>query len=75
MYLLDRNNGVKLSLQDIKRAWSIVSSIDPENHANVFPRELYIILLDSVNGRNDFSVVGFTDEELYTFIRSLRKKF
>ena len=75
MYLLDKNNGVKLSLQDIKRAWSIFSAIDHENHANVFPRELYIILLDSVNGRNDFAVVGFTDKELYTFIRSLREKF
>lgn len=75
MYLLNRETGKKESLQDIKRAWDVFRAQDSENHADVFPRELYIILLDSVNGRNDFSVVGFTDEELSTFIRSLREKF
>lgn len=75
MYLLNRETGKTESLQDIKHAWNIFRAQDSANHADVFPRELYTIIMDSVNGRNDYSVIGFTCAELSAFIRSLREKF
>lgn len=74
MTFLDKYTDKAYSLQDMKSAYSVFSVADPDNHAATFQLELVNIIVDTINGRNDITIVGLTDNELFNFTGKLITK-
>lgn len=60
-----------VTLNDVFDEWFKYRKLDPDNHADLFMAELFNILMDTINGRNDMEIVGLTNEETDTLIRKL----
>ena len=74
MKLIDNWTDREISLSELRRDWLTLSEDEPENHADDFMTEMFCILMDTVNGRNDCDVVGLTPSELNNYILKLRDK-
>lgn len=72
MRLIDLNDGSMLTTADLKREWSELRPIDPENHAETFRTELLEILMATISGRNDLDIIGQTPSETGRLIARLR---
>jgi hypothetical protein len=71
MTFLDKYTERTYSLQDMKSAYDVFRLADPHNHAKTFTRELASIITDTLNGRNDLSIIGLTDMEASLFAGAL----
>ena len=60
------------SLFDLWKDWKVFLSEDPLNHANDFKTELFEIILATINGRNDFEIIGYTHKEIDHMIFRIR---
>ena len=74
MKLYDSNAGELLTIADLKRDFIALSTDEPWNHAIDFKTELFILLMDTINGRNDCDIVGPTPKETERIILKLRKE-
>mgnify|MGYP006935954374 CR=1 FL=1 len=74
MKLVEIDTGRAISLPEIRRDWQTFRTDNPSNHADNFTTELYEILMATVNGRNDFDIVGLTPTETSNYILALRDK-
>lgn len=74
MKLIDIDTGREHTLPELRREWQEFRAEDPVNHCDDFTTELFVILMDTVNGRNDCDIVGLTPCELSNYIIKLRKK-
>lgn len=73
MRLKEIDTGRELTLPELHREWQEFKTEDPDNHADNFMTELFEILMATVNGRNDFDVVGLTPSETSNYIITIRK--
>lgn len=73
MKLIEIDTGREHTLPELRREWQEFRAEDPENHADNFMTELYVILMDTVNGRNDCDIVGLTPTETSDYIITIRK--
>ena len=72
MQFIDLNDDRVYTLQDLHRDWAQFRQEDPENHADSFRIEFYEILMATINGRNDFDILGLTPREVSNIILRLR---
>ena len=72
MRLIEIDTGRAISLPDLHRDWQTFRAEDPYNHADDFTTELFVILMDTVNGRNNCHIAGLTPTETCNYILALR---
>ena len=72
MKLYDENTEKQYSLFELYNDWLVFRSEDAWNHSACFAAELYEILMATVNGRNDCSVIGLTPAEVSRYIIRIR---
>ena len=72
MRFIDLNDSHTYTLADLKKEWEELRAADPVNHAQDFKTELFEILMDTVNGRNDMDIIGPTPREISNIIIRLR---
>ena len=72
MKLFDDNADKLYSLQELKTEYQIFRETDKNNHAPDFKTELFCVLMATINGRNDCSVIGLTPAELSRYIIRIR---
>ena len=73
MKLYDMNTETEYSIPALFTEWETFRKEDPQNHAESFKRELFTVLMDTVNGRNDYTITGITSEELERYIKKMRR--
>lgn len=73
MKLIDTYSEREYSLMDLKADYLRFKAEEPWNHCEDFRAELFGILMASVNGRNDLSIIGLTSREVSRYITRLRK--
>ena len=74
MKLYNTENDTVVSLQEMHKKWAQFKNMDSLNHADNFKTELYNILLDAINGRNNYKVVNLTMNETCNYILKLANK-
>ena len=74
MIFIDSYNGEKYSLRRLWEDWKEFKKFDSYNHAPDFIAEFYEILMATINGRNDFDIIGMTTKETNNYVLSLRDK-
>jgi len=74
MKLYDIDTGDIYSLPVLKQEWETYRKAEPWNHAETFPAELYVIVMDTINGRNDCDIIGFKPSEISGFLARLYSK-
>ena len=74
MRLKEIDSGRELTLPELHREWREFREEDPVNHADDFTTELYVLLMDTINGRNDCDIVGLTPTETSNYILTLWNK-
>lgn len=72
MTLYDRNADRTITINELHDEWKQFKEEEPWNHADDFMSELYVILMDTVNGRNDCDIVGLTPSETCDYIITIR---
>lgn len=60
-----------VSLQQLKREYTEFKRNDKDNFPDSFTEYLYIILIDTINGRNDCTIANMTAKEAASFIERL----
>lgn len=74
MKLYDMESDKAYTLPELFRDWKTFRKAEPWNHAETFKTELFEILMATINGRNDCTVIGPTSKELNNYIIKLRKE-
>ena len=74
MRLIDIDSDRVYTLSDLHRDWQTFRAEDTYNHAYDFTTELFVILMDTVNGRNNCHIAGLTPTETCNYILALRDK-
>ena len=74
MRLIDIDSDRVYTMSDLQRDWRTFKAEDPVNHADDFHTELFVILMDTVNGRNNCHIAGLTPTETCNYILALRDK-
>ena len=72
MKLYDDNADKLYSLQELKAEYQTLRKTDRYNHAPDFKTELFCVLMATINGRNDCSVIGLSPAELSRYIIRIR---
>ena len=72
MRFIDLNDDRVYTMSDLHSDWAQFRQEDPENHADSFRIEFYEILMATINGRNDFYILGLTPREVSNIILRLR---
>lgn len=72
MQFYDMNSDHMRSLATIKNDWEQFRKEDPANHAGSFTSELFKIIMDTLNGRNDFQIVGPVPDEISRIVSRIR---
>ena len=72
MRFIDLNDDRVYTMSDLHSDWAQFRQEDPENHADSFRIEFYEILMATINGRNDFDILGLTPREVSNIILRLR---
>lgn len=75
MKFYDMNRDVFYTLQDIKNDFTEFKAEDPENYEQyeTFTVYLPVLMMDTINGRNDLEIVGLTPDEIERLINALFK--
>lgn len=71
MTMIDRNTDTIYTLSALKREYETFKKSDPLNHAETFKRELSVIIMDTINGRNDFSIINMTSDDISNMLNRL----
>ena len=74
MKFLDLYDENVYTINDLKNDWAKFKEEEPENHAEQFTTEFYVILMDTINGRNDIEIIGLTPNEICNYILKLKSK-
>ena len=74
MRFIDTYSDKEYSLLDLFNDYKEFAKEDPLNHANNFKAELFEILMATINGRNDFEIIGMTAKETNNYVLSLRSE-
>lgn len=76
MKFYDIDREVLYTLQDIKNDFTEFKAEDPENYEQYenFTAYLPVLMMDTINGRNDLEIVGLTPDEIERLINALFKK-
>ena len=74
MRLYDMDSEKEFSLSELKADYIELSKAEPWNHADNFSAELYVLLMDTINGRNNCEIMGYTGKEISNLILSLRSR-
>ena len=76
MKFYDIDRDVSYTLQDIKNDFTEFKAEDPENYEQyeTFSVYLPVLMMDTINGRNDLEIVGLTPDEIERLIGTLFKK-
>jgi len=72
MKLYDLNAEREYTLPELFNEWKYFRKEEPYNHEDDFKTELYVILMDTINGRNDCDIVGLTPAETSRYIERIR---
>ena len=73
MILHDICSDKDISLLELYNDYIRFKSEDTYNHADNFKTEYHEILMATINGRNDFDIVGYTGKEISNIIFRIRK--
>ena len=76
MKFYDMNRDVFYTLQDIKNDFTEFKAEDPENYEQyaTFTAYVPVLMMDTINGRNDLEIIGLTPDEIERLINALFKK-
>ena len=74
MRLYDMDSEKEISLSELKTEYIDLKKTEPWNHADNFTTELYVLLMDTINGRNNCEIMGYTGKEISNLILSLRSR-
>lgn len=74
MKLYDIDADKFLTLADLKRDFITLSASEPWNYANNFKAQLFVLMMDTINGRNNCDIIGPTPKETDRIIFKLRKE-
>lgn len=74
MLFIDCETSSKYTTKDIYESYTQFKTEDTTNHAESFTRELYSILMDTLNGRNNLHIIGNTKTEIENYIFRLAAK-
>ena len=74
MRLMDIDTDREIFLSELHHDWLTGRIEDPVNYEEDFITEMYVILMDTINGRNNCDVIGLTPSELNNYILKLRNK-
>ena len=72
MKLVDMITDRATTMPELYAMYMDFRATDPGNHAETFRTELYNILMDTVNGRNDFRIDYLTPAEICNFILKIK---
>ena len=72
MRFIDLNDDRVYTMSDLHSDWAQFREEDPDNHAASFRIEFFEILMATINGRNDFDILGLTPREVSNIILRLR---
>ena len=70
--LYDIDNDSVITLQELKNDYTEQMKIEPYNHAETFTAEMFVLLMDTINGRNNCKTMFFTPREVSNIIDRLR---
>ena len=73
MKLYDMNADTEYSLPALYREWESLRREDPANYTDSFRYDLFRILMDTINDRNDYEIIGYTGKEISNIIIRLRE--
>ena len=73
MKLYDMNTDMEYSLPALYREWESLRREDPANYTDNFRYDLFRILMDTINDRNDCEIVGYTGKEISNIIIRIRE--
>ena len=68
MILHDIYSDKNISLLNLYNDYILFKEEDTYNHAENFTTEFFEILMATINGRNDFDIVGYTAKEISNLI-------
>ena len=71
MQFLDKQTDTIWMLRDIHRFYTLIHSDCAELLPPTFKRTIYTLMLDSLNGRNNYKVIGLTRSEIVRFVDAL----
>lgn len=74
MKFYDLDSEKIITLLDIKKDYETYKQIEPWNYEKDFLSEMYVILMDTVNGRNNIEIMSLTGKETSEIIIKLGKK-
>ena len=63
-----------ISLQQLKREYEEFKRNDADNFPDTFIEYLYIVFIDTINGRNDCTIANMTAKEACRFIKRLQAR-
>lgn len=72
MRFIDNYSDMEYSIKDLFNDYKTFKLEEPYNHCENFKTELLEIMLASINGRNDFDIIGLTSNEIEKIILKLR---
>ena len=75
MYFINNDTNEKYTLYDVFKDYNQFKVEEPYNHAETFIVEFLEIAMASINGRNDFDIIGLTGKEISNIIIKIRKKY
>lgn len=74
MIITDMWTEKRITLQQLKNDYNELKKSEPLNHAEDFKTEYYILLMDTINGRNDIELSGLVPKEISNIIIKLRRE-
>jgi len=74
MKFVDMNDDTVYTLADIKAEWEALRPEDPWNFAENFQTQLFVLIMDTINGRNDMQIIGPTPAEIEKFLLTLLRR-
>lgn len=75
MRFIDKDNDRELNLIDLYNHFQEMKSGTDTGFPNNFPVFLFVLIMDTLNGRNNLHIIGLTGEEVYNIVNKLKGRF
>lgn len=62
-----------VTIKDLFDGWKENRKTDPENYSKYFVRYMIVIIMDTINGRNDYNIIDLTPTEIERLLKMLWK--
>ena len=72
MTFTNRNTEKEYTIASLKKCYESFRREDPENNPETFTIFIHAFIMDTINGRNDFTINGLTMRELFCFVSRLQ---